>query len=254
MLEARDQPDAAGMEIISKSSALLEVLAQHGAMSTTRIAEMISEPASSTYRLISSLESIGWVERESPRGSIRLGLAFVRLGHRLEAQLDVRHLALPELRDLVAVTRQTAFLCIRRADRAVCVERIDGQDVQVQRLRLGESLPLSEGAAPRAILAFERRDIRDDFLDGLPARERSELRSALETIQEEGISTARMDGVVGIGAVGSPIFDQRGRVVAAISISGLTDKVFGSNYDPVDLVRKAAARISENLGARVGVA
>ena len=251
MPQSKQASAPAGMEIVSKSGAVLQALSRDGELSAAEIAETIGEPASSVYRLLSSLETLGWVERSSRHGKVRVGLEFVRLGHRLEEQLDVRRLALPELRSLNAQTKQTAFLCIRRDDRAVCVERIDGADVQIQRLRLGESLPLGEGAAPRAILAFETPSLVSEYLARQPAERRAALRAELEEIRRSGSSLAHEDGITGIGSVGAPIFDQKGLVVGGLSISGLRQNVFDARFDAAGLVKTAADRVSESLGARL---
>lgn len=52
---------------------------------------------------------------------------------------------------------ETVFLCASRGDEAVCIERIDGQRVNLLVLTLGGSMQLHTGAGPRALLAFQSR-------------------------------------------------------------------------------------------------
>ena len=69
------------------------------------------------------------------------------------ARFDERQAALPHMEHLHDMTGETVFLCVRRGLRAVCIERIEGSHVVSLALRLGGSLPLHAGAAPRALLA-----------------------------------------------------------------------------------------------------
>lgn len=258
MHENVDVPSA-GMNLITKSMAVLQALAQYGELTVHKLAEHTGEPASSLYRLLATLEAIGWTEQGSHRGRVRLGLDFLRLGAKLENQLDLRQLALPELRKLHDATGETAFLCIRRGMRAVCIERIDGLDVQIHSLRLGESLPLGEGVAPRAILAFEPGELVESYFRGAAsespasaiAPDREILRGLLEETVSSGVAVAEAEWANGIGGVGAPIFNYKGHVVAALSISGLSQRLFSGDYDAVGLVRDAAQTVSRNLGAEI---
>lgn len=257
MNEQADTP--AGMALVTKSMAVLRALAREGEMTVVHLSEHTGEPVSSLYRLLSSLEAVGWVEGGSKRGRFRLGLDFLRLGAKLESQLDLRRLALPELERLREATGETAFLCIRRGMTAVCIERIDGRDVQIHTLRLGESLPLGEGVGPRAILAFESPDFIAAYMGQAAtekpisaiAPDRDELRLLLDETRSKGVAVAEADGMDGIGGVGAPIFNHRGNVVAALSVSGISRRLFNGSYDPVQLVRLAAQCVSARLGAEI---
>lgn len=255
MSEAADP--SGGMNLVTKSASVLQAIAEAGELTVGELAERTGEPASSLYRLLSTLQAIGWVEDGSRRGRTRLGLDFVRLGAKLEAQLDLRELARPELERLHADTGQTSFLCIRRGLRAACIDRIDGLDVQIHNLRLGESMPLGRGAAPRAILAFETPDVIERYLRELPedelfgpvAKDAGQLRQLLLETASAGVAVAHSDWGQGIGGVGAPIFNHQGAVVGALSISGQTHRVFHSGYDPVAMVKSAATAVSRALGA-----
>ena len=85
------------------------------------------------------------------------------LGNDLIRRLDIRRASLPVLKRIHEATGETTFLCVRHGTRAVCIERIDGVRVNSRVLRLGRSLPLHVGAAPRALLAFEDREGWDEY-------------------------------------------------------------------------------------------
>lgn len=245
-----DAPARARLEILDKADAVLRHLGVVGESSATSISGAVGEPTSSTYRILSNLQLLGWVEPGSRRGTFRLGLDFLRVGSVVEDRLSVREAAVPELRTLLAETGATSFLCIRADDRAVCVERFEGPDVRSLALTLGKSLELHHGAAPRAILSFLPPSERDALVGHLTRDEhqRNTLERLIETIRESGTALSDGDVTPGIAAVGAPIFNHRGEVEAALSISGVRGRLLDPDLDARARVREAADRVSDALG------
>lgn len=240
-----------GLHVLDKAQALVRALAKgEEGKTAAMLASEINEPISSVYRLLSSLTALRWVERGELRGEYRLGTRFIWLGDRFEAQLELRSVALPSLRTLNDVTAQTAFLCIRTENRATCIERVDGQDVQIQRLRLGGSLPLDDGATPRVLLAFADPDVVAAFVEasGRGGADRAHLLAQLAEIRERGHVVADDGMGTGIRSVGAPVFDHRGAIVAAISVSGLRARGIVDDDRTVALVVQEADRVSALLG------
>lgn len=248
--------ELSGMAILEKAGAVLDALDVAGEATVSRIAEAVGEPVSSTYRLLASLTSIGWVDPGSRRGRYRLGLEVVRIGDLLEDRLDVRQACETVLRDLRDATRTTSFLCYRRGTSAVCVDRVGGTDVQSLAMRVGDSFELYRGAAPMAILAFLPLDERERVLEQFDARRSAGEAIPERTLLEAGIDEARALGVAvsdesvtpGIAAVGAPLLNHRGELEGAISISGLRSRLFAHREDLIATVRRAGERASEALG------
>ncbi len=253
--------DAAGLELIAKVDAVVGVLESRGEASAAEIAERTGEPLSSVYRLLQSLTGVGWVDRGWRRGTYRLGLLMLTIGGQLEDKLDVRECALPSLRRLVQTTGTTGFLCVRRDTRAVCVERLEGQAVRSLAMQLGSSLPLFAGAAPRAILAFlppaeQRSSLRVSRLPGDPPRpDAAAIQADIEQVRHDGFSVSDGDVTPGIAALGAPVFNHRGELAAAISMSGLRSQVLDSTRAAnIALITSCARDVSRALGQEVPAA
>lgn len=245
--------DRGGLEILDKADAVLRVLASRGEVSAAAISELVGEPTSSTYRLLTNLVALDFVEPGSRRGLFRLAVDVLRVGNLVEDRLDVRDAAGPHLRQLLARTGATSFLCIRADDRAVCVERFEGRDVRSLALALGQSLPLHHGAAPRAILSFLPSSERSALVEHLLATDprhpsRTEIEDMIASTRARGYAISDGDVTPGIAALGAPIFNHRGEVAAALSISGLRAQVLDASPDPSSLVLAAASAASAALG------
>ena len=249
--------DTGGLELISKAGSVLDVLETSGPASAAELAVALGEPLSSVYRLMQSLTATGWVDRAAKRGPYRLGLTWMTVGGLLEDHLDIREACLPSLRSLVATTGATSFLCVRRGSRAVCLERVEGISVQSLAMQLGSSLPLYAGAAPRALLAHLSHAEREDalaetsvFREDPPRPTPAAIRSDVTRTLAQGYTRSEGDVTTGVAALGMPVFNHRGEVEGAISVSGLTHQVLGLDVAErnVGLLRAAAAASSAALG------
>lgn len=252
------EDSAGGMNIVTKAGALLAILESRGVATPTELAQLLGEPASSVYRLISNLEAIDWVERTSVRGPVRLGLAFLKTGRSLEKQLDIRRLTAPRLVELRNRSEDTTFLCIRRGWQAVCVERVEGLQVMSSTLSLGESIPLHRSAVARAILAFEPASVIDGFLEAarsgvdpaLVGVDAELLTRQLQRVVETGTSFSDSDVNPGIAAIAAPVFNHRAEVVGAIAVSGMRERLLAHRGAMSTAIRAAADAVSIDLGAR----
>jgi DNA-binding IclR family transcriptional regulator len=253
--------DSGGLELSSKAGAVLDILEQHKEASAADLAAVLGEPLSSVYRLLQSLTTTGWVDRGSRRGAYRLGLSLMTIGGLVEDHLDIREASLPSLRELVDATNLTSFLCVRRGPRAVCLERIEGYAVQSLAMLLGGSLPLYAGAAPRALLAFlpvaEQsailKDTSQQLRDDPPRPDDQDIIADIARIRAAGYSVSDGDVTPGIAALGAPVFNHRGEVQGALSLSGLRGQVLNPAAvdDTIELLRLAAGKASAALGWEV---
>lgn len=242
--------------VLAKAASVMDCLAEHGEMTSAQVAQKLGEPRPTIYRLLGNLRQLGFVEPREKRGSYRLGLKILRLGTSVTARLSERRAAEPVMERINELTGETVFLCVRRGDDAVCIERKEGARIQVLALQLGGALPLHAGAAPRALLAFEPEESwehylakadRDSFTPNTPLSVEDVTRE-LKKVRETGLSVSDEDVTIGIAAVGAPIFDYRGNVCAALSVAGMRSQILGEGAEASRLILEGAAEISREMG------
>jgi DNA-binding IclR family transcriptional regulator len=251
--QVRDNP----IRALAKAVFLLEQLAEEREATPRRLAELIDEPRTTTYRLLRSLEALDLVESGSQSGSYRLGWKLMRLGAAVVERLDERQAALPVMERIHERVGETVFLLVRRGRNAVCIERLEGLRVQSLALRLGGSLPLHVGAGPRVLLAWEPESewesyVADDTLEALTGETpvtRDALFAELARTRERGYALSDEDVTPGIASLGAPIFDYTGEVRAALSIGGMKSLVLGAEREEfIRLLVDGARDISRTLG------
>ncbi|GGF36277.1 IclR family transcriptional regulator [Subtercola lobariae] len=249
--------DATGMSAVSKAMRVLTALAHTGELTAAELAAALDEPITTVYRMLSNLEAIGWIERENKRGGVvRLGIDLVAVGESVEESLDSRQTAFAALSRINEQTHETSYLCVRDGNRAACIERIDGRYTRTAELPIGGSLPLHQGAGPRAILAFEPEVFQERYLSALASAQLNPMNEAdlgrltaeLRQARRTGIAISDGDVTPGIYSVAAPIFNHRAEVVGSITLSSLragSDARF-EEYD--QLIRSEARTISTQLG------
>jgi DNA-binding IclR family transcriptional regulator len=251
--QVRDNP----IRALAKAVYLLEQLAEEREATPRRLAELIDEPRTTTYRLLRSLEALDLVEAGSQSGSYRLGWKLMRLGAAVVERLDERQAALPVMERIHERVGETVFLLVRRGRNAVCIERLEGLRVQSLALRLGGSLPLHVGAGPRALLAWEPESEWESYVAEGPLDElagespvtREALFDELTRTRERGFAVSDEDVTPGIASLGAPILDYTGGIRAALSIGGLKSLVLGADSDEfIRLLVDGARDISRTLG------
>lgn len=167
-------------------------------------------------------------------------------------QRSLPELAGPFLDELAAQSGESVNLFVRAGDHAVCVDRRDSPQLVRLASVLGVTVPLHAGAVPKAMLAFlpeadQERILAD--LDRLPAYtertvlDAAALRRELAETRARGYSISDEDYDASARGVGAPIFDDRGVVVAGISVGGPSFRVGRETLSALGalVVEKAAA-------------
>ena len=90
----------------------------------TEIAHQVGLHKSSVSRLLSTLETEGWVEQDSATRKYQLGLGLIAIAGPLLANLNVRKVAYPYLQELAQSSQETTVLAVWEESSAVTVEQI----------------------------------------------------------------------------------------------------------------------------------
>jgi DNA-binding IclR family transcriptional regulator len=223
------------------------------------IAGTLDLPPSTIYRVLVSLERLSLVESdESSR--YRLGMNFFRLAWRATAHLPIQRAALAPMRELVAVTNETALLGLLDPTRLkmMYVAQIESRQALRYVVDMYEWLPLHAGAGGLGILAFLDEPSWQKVIDrGLAAftdrtiTEPERLLDRLGHIRSQGYVTfhgGRISGAVGVAA---PVYGALGEVVADVVLTVPESRWSGHDEpDLAELLIACSDRITEQLGGR----
>lgn len=175
-----------------------------------------------------------------------LGWRLADLAGGFRSQDPLPHIALRHLEELRDRTLQTVELCSRIGSRYVVTLELPGLQ-PIKHLRgTGASLPLTDGAAGRAILAFDSatRDAGDS--DGIDPQ----LRRALERIRLTGFSSIDDEDGSGSASIAAPVTGPSGLADASVCLLWVGTDVRTQPWERYRmLVMACARRISRLRGS-----
>ncbi|MPY90409.1 MAG: helix-turn-helix domain-containing protein [Luteitalea sp.] len=193
-------------------------------LSLSEIAVMSGFPESSLFRVLATLQSRSYLLRNAD-GSYRLApkMVYGLVHERGEATRRQVHPLLDQLNRRFNETTSLAFLF---GDRIQVIDVIEAvQDVRATNV-LGKTLPPHCSSMAKVITAFQPRERVDRILQvyGLirlsekTTVDRLAILAEHDRIREQGWAQEQEESVAGICCYGAPLFDERRRVVAALSI------------------------------------
>jgi DNA-binding IclR family transcriptional regulator len=194
-------------------------------LSLTDISRLGGLPESSVFRILSTLESRGYLLRTAD-GAYRLAPKLV-LGLIHQRSERVRELTRPFLKALNSSLNETASLAFLFEDHMQLIDTIETfHDIRITNT-LGRVLSPHCSSLGKAITAFHSKELIDRWLriSGLFPRtertivDRSAVLADLENVRKKGYAVDREESVMGGICFGAPIFDERRQAVAAISAS-----------------------------------
>lgn len=226
-------------------------------LTLTAIAARVNLAKSTATRLLSVLEERGWLERSADTDRYRIGVRAFELGTIYIQTITLEAEAQPFLQHLARTCHQTANLGILNdgevvhvavvaPDRPIRFSTPLGQRESAHCTGLGKAL-LADLAPKelRAIVAargLARRTARTiTTVEGLLAH--------LRLVRAQGYAVDDQEAYDGLRCVAAPVRDARGRVIAAVSVSGLALE-FTEEALPrvIAEVREAARGVSARLG------
>lgn len=249
----------AGTQSVLRALDMLDAFSDdRPAWTVTDLAEATGLNRTTTYRLLTALESREYVCRDESDDTYRLGSGLIALGGRALRANSVRVIARPELEQLADQTGETATLEILSGKEMVIIDEVPGDYVTSGSQHIGSRWPAHATSTGKAILAHLPPGDRAGVLPGSIApltaatvTDIGALSRALEQIRQTGYAVAAEELELGFVAVGAPIFDVDGRPIAAISLGGTLIRLPADRVPDIGVrVRAAAARISHQLGYR----
>jgi DNA-binding IclR family transcriptional regulator len=190
---------------------------------------------STILRLLASLERRAFVQRGTD-GRYRIGPGAWRVGLLFLRALDVEERLRPVVQDLAARADESASLYVplpgSEPPARVCLLRADAAHSVRDHVRVGDQLPLSEGAAGRVLRAFLEPSSPE-----------------LSALRRDRVHASWGERDPEIAGVAAPVFGGDGWLVGALTLSAPTARRSRSWLEGMKpVVLAAAERASRELG------
>jgi DNA-binding IclR family transcriptional regulator len=213
---------------------------------------------STVSRFAGMLETAGYLERTSGHGRYRLGSRLAALASRVAPREDLRQLARPALLALRDACGETVHLGVRDGMEVVTIDFIEGTHTIRMHTTVGKRSPVHCSAMGKAVLALLPDDEVSTLGEAVSMTPHTPythvsweaLLKDLVGVRTRGYAVDNQELLLGLSCVGAPIVDRDGNPVAAISISGPSDRISETGTEWLAAqVRHAANAINAQLGA-----
>jgi IclR family transcriptional regulator, KDG regulon repressor len=245
---------------VDKALRILELLGD-GELRLVDLSSKLGEHKSTVLRVLTTLQSHGFVRQDGDSKRYSLGLKVLQLASTTLADMDLRKAAREPMQRLGNLTRETIHLSVYDEPHIVYIDKIDSTLPIRMYSRVGaraESYCTGVGKALIAFLGdyeFEQFLQKVSFTQFTPNTITSakELREELARIRAQGYALDLQEHEEGVRCAAAPIFGLDGRVAGSISIAA---PAFRKTEDDIlalaPAVMGAARQISENLGSNRG--
>ncbi|HZP96387.1 MAG TPA: IclR family transcriptional regulator [Candidatus Limnocylindria bacterium] len=230
---------------------------EHGRRTIADISRSTGLSAVMVRRLLASLGSGDLVVHDPTTDAYMLGpgcFGILDAVARGGGGLDV--IAAPVLARLGAATKETVALYVRAGPRRICAAQVPSPQPIRYTARLGMENPIHTGSMGKVLLAFSDALEREDILDHLDLvaftsatiTDRGDLERELQKVRRRGYAESRGERSPGVASMSAPVFGADGRILAALSVLGpserLPDKVLAK-------IRPALLAAARDIGTRV---
>ena len=223
------------------------------------LARRLKLPRASVFRILQTLELMGFVQRVGDSSQYQLGLAVLRLGFGLLASLEITHLAQPILLGLSERTGLSSHLVVRDETQVVIVAKVLGAQSLFNSLQVGARLPAHATVIGRVLMSDLSWEALGALYGQTPLTPYTELTpTTLERLYEltsqvraQGFGISQGGFEMGISTIAATVRDQSAQVVAAVSITVPSQKIDPTSLDTlVADIQGAALELSALLGYR----
>jgi IclR family pca regulon transcriptional regulator len=249
------------VEALAKGLRILALFSgERSSMRLKEIVELSGIPMPTAFRLVSTLESEGYLER-MPDGSVRPGVAVLGLGYAALQGLDLVQAASTAISQLARTTGETVNLGVLVGDQVMFVARVQRPySLVAANIRVGSMVPAVFSSIGKVLLAalepseLEKRLTPSSFTGTWgpgAVGSRAALAAQLMRARAEGFVVQHEEAVGGLASIAAPIRELGQGVVAAMNLA-----VSAAEFTPEKMVEEllgplldACADVSARLGA-----
>lgn len=215
---------------VEKTLQIVEVMAgARDALRLSDIAKEVDMPASTTLRMVNTLVEHGYAYQNPDTLRYRLTLRFAQIGSQINAQFSIRDIVHPYLRKLSAQFDESSCLAVEEDMEVIYLDVADGPDGMLKiTQRIGKRAPMhSTGVGKLMLTQYTPEKLQTlaqtKGLTGLTphtATSLAALQAELNATRDRGYALDDEECELGARCVAAPIYNHRGKVIAAISVSG----------------------------------
>jgi DNA-binding IclR family transcriptional regulator len=240
---------------VDKALDILELLSEQAVpMTQTHLARALGREPSELYRMLSALETRGYLRREASGGYV-LTLKLFELSRTHSPHEQLLQVAAAPMRDLVDRVRESCHLSVLHRDQVLVLMQVDSPMPIRLSVEPGSLHSAVTTVSGHLLLAYSPDAERNDLLSRraeylrMSATERTAFLARLVKVREDGWAYAEGLRFVGGCDLGVPVGSTRARTRAALTIPSLQSSDSRRDlFEFLPLLRQCASDIARLVG------
>ncbi len=246
------------VEALARGLSILELFTRKTpSLSLSEVVKALEINKSMAYRFLTTLETMGYLERDPSTRRYIPSLKVLQLGFRA-INLDVRESARPYLERLAQDLRETVSMGVMSGTDVIYIDRVRNRSIVGVVLEVGSRLPAHAVTIGKVLLADYLPDQLAGFFEKTKLKEygpktittREGFLAELSLARQQGYAICDEELAPGLRAAGAPIRNHQGKAIAAINVSGSVSTISLERLkaEIVPAVLETARQISMAVG------
>ena len=217
-------------------------------LSLTQISKALKMHKTTVYRILQTLQSVGWIEQSSVTSQYKLGTGMLLVASAVSVHLTTRNVILGEMQKLSSLYNETVVLSALRGSIGMAVNMVKSRQSLAVDPSNGYIVPLDLGASGKALLAAQTPETIKNILQNYTAEQRAAMLANTKKVQTEGYSYSEAEVDPGVAAVAVPLVLTD--YAYALTISGPIERIrtFG-----IDRLYDSLLATAENIKLKTSI-
>src|SRR3984893_6635661 len=257
---ADDHPDPrdGGVQSVDRALLIIETLAEDDeGYRLSDLAIRTGLSTSTVHRLLSTLESRRFVQLDRTELKWHVGARSFTVGATFARRRNFSTQAVPYLRKLRDLTRETANLAVVDDEFIIVLTRMESREIMRSLTKVGGRVAMVASGVGKAVLAtYSDEDVSAIIRHhGMPRLTEksivrpSDLFKELAKVRRDGYAIDDEEACMGLRCIASVVYNDCGEPLAAMSVSGMTSRLTDDRLPALgQTVREVAAELTLALG------
>lgn len=255
-----DKTEQNTVQSLDRALTILRAVSEANGLSLTDLAARTEQSVPTVFRVLTTLQTHGFVEIEEPGQLWHVGGGAFRIGSGFLRRTKIIDRARQPMDRLMRMTGETANLGVEHRDQVLFLAQIETHEAIRAFFPPGTLGAMHVSGIGKALLAWlplarVARIIDERGLSRFTAQSHTDLASLSADLIEtraRGYAVDDQERAEGMRCVAAPIFNAYGEPVAGLSISGPTFRIDLSDTGRLGaLVKAAADEVTEATGGRL---
>jgi len=219
------------IQTVQNALRLLETFHDEVELGVSELSRRLGLHKNNVFRLLATLEQSGYIEQSDATDRYRLGPRCLELGRSFARGSRLLERARPLLEQLAVDLGESAHLAVMHDYQVVHLDGEQPRQLVLASSRIGRRLPVHSTALGKVLIGNADDAVRSDYDKSVVTRgleastestitDRDKLFEHFRTVAVQGFALDLEECELGLRCAAAPVFDEQGRCVAALSVSG----------------------------------